>query len=91
MYYARFTPSWNPFQKYSISTPLWWQQGTQVYGTKSGGGGNYQQIGLGLTVSRKLTQKLSASLGYRFIEETADQAGLAYTENIVDLNFSYQF
>lgn len=89
-YFVRLDPSWHLFQKYSLSTPLWWQQGTRIYNNQSSGG-NYQQIGAGVTVGRALTKKLSASLGYQFVDETADQAGLTYTVNTVDLNFVYQF
>ena len=98
-YFARLTPNWNLFKNYPISTSLWWQQGTQVYNNTGNGGEDYTQIGLGVTVSRSLTKKLSASLGYQFIQETssqaskpsANQSNLNYTENIVDLNLSYQF
>jgi hypothetical protein len=90
-YFARFDPIWNLFQKYTLSTPLWWQQGTSVYGTTAGGTSNYQQIGLGLTVSHAITKKLSGSISYRFVQETSDQSALDYTDHIVDLNFSYQF
>ncbi len=90
-YFARLTPNWNLFNKYSISTPVFWQQGTRVYNTTAGGNADYQQIGLGLNVGRSLTKKLSASIGYQFVQETSNLAGLAYTVNIVDLNLSYQF
>ena len=95
-YYVRLNPAWNLFQKYTFSTPLWWQQGSQVYSTRGGGNnGDYQQIGAGLAVSRALTKKLSSSLSYQFVEETSDQSSLKsslnYTVNIVDLSFTYQF
>lgn len=90
-YFTRLNPSYSLFQKYTFSTPIWWQQGTRVYNYTAGGAADYQQIGLGITVSRSLTKKLSASLGYQFVDETSNQNGLAYTVNIVDLNFTYQF
>jgi hypothetical protein len=90
-YFVRLTPSWNLFQKYSISTPIWWQQGTQVYGSTRGGATDYQQIGAGFSVGRSLTKKLSASIAYQFVEETSNQGGLTYNVNTVDLNFVYQF
>ena len=89
-YFARIDPSWTVFQKYTVSTPLWWQQGTRIYNSTAGGA-NYQQIGLGLTVGRSLTQKLSATMAYQFVQETSNLRGLAYTVDIVDLNLIYQF
>lgn len=90
-YFVRLNPTWNLFKKYGLSTPFWWQQGTLVYNYQAGGIADYQQLGLGVTVSRQVTQKLSASVGYQFIDETSNQAGLIYTVNIVDLNLTYRF
>ncbi len=89
-FFARVDPVWTVFEKYSVSTPLWWQQGTRIYSTTAGGA-DYQQIGLGLTVSHNLTQKLSASMSWQFVQETSNQRGFAYTVDIVDLNLMYQF
>jgi len=90
-YFARLSPSCNLFKNYTFSTPISWQQGTRIYNSKAGGVADYQQIELGISVSRVLTKKLSVTLGYQFVEETSNQTGLAYTVNTVDLNFSYQF
>lgn len=89
-YYVRLTPNWNLFQKYTITTPLWWQQGTLVYNGLAGAE-NYEQMGLGLNVSRSLTQKLSVGASYQFVRQTSDLANYSYTVNIVSLNFTYQF
>jgi outer membrane protein assembly factor BamA len=89
-YFARLTPNWNYFNKYSVSTPVFWQNGSRVY-NNSAGAADYEQIGLGLNVSRSLTEKLSAGFSYQFVQETSNQSGLAYTANIVDLNFTYHF
>ena len=90
-YFVRLNPVWNLFKNYGLSTPFWWQQGTLLYNYQAGGIADYQQIGLGVTISRQVTQKLSASVGYQFVDETSNQAGLAYTVNIVDLNLTYRF
>ena len=91
-YFVRLDPSWTLFRKFSFSTPLWWQQGDSVYNNSANGIGSYEQIGAGLTVSRSLTQKLSASVSYQFVKETSSRlSNQNYTENIVDLNFTYQF
>lgn len=89
-YFMRLDPNWTIFEKYTISTPVWWQQGTRVYNT-SASVSDYEQIGLGLKVTRCLTQKLSVSVSYQWVDETSNQAALAYLENIVGLNLTYQF
>lgn len=95
-YYVRLNPTWQFFDKYTINTPISWQDGTLIYSSSAFGTTDYQQIRLGANVTRTLTKKLSATLGYQFVQETSNQSsyqqsGLNYTENIVDLNLSYQF
>ena len=89
--FVRLQPNWNIFKKYSVSTPLWWQHGTQVINNTVNSNADYDQFGLGLNVSRSLTQKLSAGISYQFVQESSGQANLNYTVNIVGLNFTYQF
>lgn len=90
-YYVRLEPNWNFFKNYSISTPLSWQQGTRIYNTTASSSVDYAQYMLGLNVSRQLTQKLSVAASYQFVRQTSGQANLNYTDNIVSLNFTYQF
>jgi len=89
--YVNLNPNWNLFKKYTVSTPVSWRQGTRVNNNATSNGADYQQLQLGLTVGRSLTQKLSASIGYQFVRETSDSATLNYTINIVSLNLNYRF
>ncbi|HEX9046812.1 MAG TPA: hypothetical protein VF988_07280, partial [Verrucomicrobiae bacterium] len=90
-YFVRLEPGWKFFLKYDLSTPVWWQRGTRVYNMAGSGTGDYEQIGAGLTISRSFGRKLAASLSYRFVQETSNQADLNYAQNIVDLNLTYHF
>ena len=93
LYFVNLQPNWNFFRKYQISTPFWWQEGTQLSNRLYGQGGAtaYDQYGAGINISRAITKKLSGTLSYQFIRENSTQSGLNYTVNIVSLNFSYQF
>lgn len=88
-YFVRLQPNWAFIKNIRLSTPFWWEKGTQLYAL--GGTSDFDQFGAGVNISRGLTQKLTGSLGYQFIRETSSQSGLNYTVNIVSLNFSYQF
>lgn len=88
--FARWTPSWNFIRNYSFSTPIWWMQGNQTY-TQANTSNAYNQYGAGVSLGRQLTQKLSGTLSYQFIQETSDQANLNYIVNLISLNFNYQF
>jgi hypothetical protein len=86
-YDVRWQPNWNFLKDYTISTPLWWEYGTEVYFQSA----SYDQYGAGINVGRQITKKLSGSISDQFVKETSGQAGLAYTVNIVSLSLSYQF
>jgi hypothetical protein len=85
--FVRLNPNWNVLRKWSVGTPVWWEQGTQV----GRGSLTYDQYGAGFTIGRMLTQKLSAQFHYQWVMEISDQASYNYTANIVGLNFTYQF
>jgi hypothetical protein len=89
--YSRYTVRWQPnssfLRKYAISTPLWWEHGTELYFQTA----SYDQYGVGINIRRQLTQKLSGGISYQFVKETSGLPDLNYTDNIVSLSFSCQF
>jgi hypothetical protein len=90
-YFVRLQPNWNFFRKYQLSTPFWWQKGTQLYALGGAAAADYDQFGAGINIGRAITQNLSGTLAYQFIRESSGQSSLNYTVNIVSLNFSYRF
>lgn len=86
-YTVRWQPNWSFLRKYTISTPLWWEHGTEIYYQSA----SYNQYGAGIDIRRQLTQKLSSGISYHFVKETSGQPGLNYTDNIISLSFSYRF
>ena len=86
-YFVRLEPQWNLLHKYSISTPISWERGSQAFYQND----KYDQYVIGVTIGRQITQKLSGSLGYRFIKEDSSQVNQGYVNDIVSLSFSYQF
>lgn len=90
-YFVRLQPNWNFFRKYQLSTPFWWQKGTQLYALGGAAAADYDQFGAGINIGRAITQNLSCTLAYQFIRENSGQSSLNYTVNIVSLSFSYRF
>jgi hypothetical protein len=84
---VRWSPNWKFIEDYTFSTPFWWTHGTQFYEQAN----TYDQYGGGLNVGRQITEKLSSSFSYQYIQESSDQAALNYTVNIISLNFAYRF
>lgn len=89
--YVSVSPAYNLFNHYQISTPFTYQSGTQPGFTPTSGVANYDQLVLGITVSREITKKLSASAEYQYVDEESTLATLTYTVNIISLNITYQF
>jgi hypothetical protein len=90
-YFVRLQPSWNILKDYQLSTPCFWEKGTQLYAQAGAMAADYDQYGAGINLGRAITQKLSGSLAYQFVKETSAQPTLNYIVNIVSLSFSYQF
>jgi hypothetical protein len=86
-YFAYWAANWQIVQKVTLSTTFRYEHGTQLYGYVE----TYDQYGPGLSLSRKITDKLTASLGYQVYWRTSDQPGRNYTVNIVSLNLDYRF
>jgi hypothetical protein len=86
-YTVRCQPNWSFLKNYSISTPLWWEHGTQIYFQSA----TYDQYGAGISLGRRITAKLSGNLSFQFIQENSNQPRLNYTVHIVGLNLTYQF
>jgi hypothetical protein len=86
-YFVQLSPAWNFINKLQISPSFRWEQGEQVVAHAV----NYDQYTVGITTGYALTQKLSASVYYRWVMETSIQQSLNYTANIVGLSLNYQF
>ena len=89
-YFVRFEPDWNIFRKFTLTTPVTWEHGTQLNGV-SNSNLTFDQINAEISLGCNLTQKLSATLSEQIVHESANQINSVYTVNIVSLNFSYQF
>ena len=90
-YFVRLNPNWNFIYRWNFGTSVSWEHGTQVATGTAAGGLSYDQYNLGFNVNHQITQKLSAGMNYRWVMETANQAALNSTQNIVGLSLAYQF
>jgi Putative beta-barrel porin 2 len=87
MYYVYWQANWKFIRDVTLGTTFVFNHGTQVIT----GGETFDQIGPGITLSRLVTQKVTASLGYQYYYRTSDLPGRDYTVDIVSLSFTYQF
>ena len=86
-YFVRLNPSWNFIYKWNFGTSFSWEQGTQVGVSAL----SYEQYTAGFSLGHQLTRKLSVEMHYQWVMETANQAPLNFTGNIVGLSLAYQF
>jgi hypothetical protein len=85
-YRVALTPNWRILNRISLGTPLWWERGEQFYYQAN----KYDQYGAGISLSRQITERLSGSFNYQYVQEDSDY-GSSYIVNTISLNFSYQF
>jgi len=86
-YFVRVQPNWTFLQKYTLSTPFSWEDGTQVYQNTV----NFNQFSGAIQLGRQITKHLSATIYDRLTVETSSQTAYDYTVNIVGLSIIYQF
>lgn len=87
LYYARLQANWHVLEKITLSTSFDYDGGTQYdYGKEE-----FDRFGGGISAARNITEKLSASLGYRIYVRDSDLSYRTYTVNIVSANVSYKF
>jgi hypothetical protein len=86
-YYARIAANWNILYQMTLGTYFSYEYGTYLTGSQE----TFDRYGLGLTLGRSITKKLSATLGYQFYIRNSNLAGQSYTINFVSLNLWYAF
>jgi hypothetical protein len=91
-YYARYGAAWQLFRKTSFTTSFSYQN--IAYPNFARSGGSHETIdyyGLGLTLSRPLAQRTTASVGYQFYFRDSSVKGNDYTQNRLVLTVAHAF
>ena len=86
-YFAHWQANWQILQKMSLGTSFSYEHGSEL----SSGGETYDQYGPGISLSRRITSKLTSSLGYQIYWRDSNEAGRNYTVQVVSLNLYYTF
>ncbi len=99
LYYARYNVIWKIIRDVGLGTYFYYEHGT--YPTHTGRlssdllislpGETYDRYGVGVTVTYRLMQKLSANLGYRLTLKDSDTQYRGYTQNALILGLTYRF
>jgi hypothetical protein len=87
MYYARLTTDLNIVRNWRLKLLFSYENGSETGGL----GESFDRYGVGGSISRSLTKKLTASLNYNFWDRFSDLPDRTYTENQVLLNLTYNF
>ncbi len=88
VYFARLSVNWKLLQKITLTTTVDYDGGTQY---EAASVEDFSRIGGGIALSRGITEKLSASLGYRYYQRDSNLPERSYGVNVVNLNFNYAF
>ncbi len=86
-YFVHWYGNWNLFRKIMLITGFLYDNGKET----GQFGETFARYGLDISLRRPLTQKLSASLGYRFFLKDAVPTDFSYTVNSILLGLDYRF
>jgi hypothetical protein len=87
-YFANYSFSWDAMEGLGVSIHVGWEHGND---SASNLGEVYDRVWVGPSVSKRLAEKLTATLGYRYVTKMSDRDPLDYEQNLVTLSVSYRF
>lgn len=85
---VRYQADLKVMQHTTVSPRAFYEDGREL---KTAGGESYTRFGVGVGLTRQLSEKLRASLGYAFTLKESDLALRSYRQNSVTLDLSYRF
>ena len=88
LFYIRYYATLNIIQHWSFQPRLMFESGNETRGLIQD---NFTRYGVGLSVGRRVTQKLTSSLTYDRLVKNSDRTNFDYTQNRLVLNLLYQF
>jgi len=83
------TANWNLLRKTSVATTVSYEHARTS--AVSSTGETLDRYGFGITLGRRLTEKMSGTLGYQFYLKNSDLANSDYLQNRLVLNLVYTF
>jgi hypothetical protein len=84
---ARLALNWNILRKTTLTTSFDYEHGKQFYGTTE----IFDRYGPSVSLARRITAKLSASLSYQYFWRSSDLPDRDYSNNILQLMLTYRF
>ena len=85
--FARLDCQWLFLRQIALSTSFQFQHGTQLGFNQE----TFDWFGPAITASRRLTAKLTSTLGYQFYWRTSDLPNRDYSANVLTATLNYQF
>lgn len=87
MYTLRWSATWKLLKDIRMGTSFSYEHGTYPYGYEE----VFDRFGPGLTLSKRLGEKVTTSLSYRVYWRKSNLAHRDYIANVVGLNLAYRF
>jgi hypothetical protein len=87
MYLLNWSASWNLLKDIRLVTRFTYEHGTYPYGVEE----VFDRFGPGLTLSKRLGERLTANLSYTRYWRESNLPQRNYTANVVSANVNYQF
>jgi hypothetical protein len=87
LYTASLTANWHILREFTLSTGFLYEHGDYLDLYVE----TFDRYGPNVTLSRRITEKLTASLEYQYFNRSSDVPNWTYQVHIVSLNLRYQF
>jgi uncharacterized protein (PEP-CTERM system associated) len=75
----------------SLEAHFQYEVGKEPGGVVLGGDEEFDRLGMGLTLRHSLTKKLTASIGYEYVDRTSNLPERTYDQNRVFLSLNFTF
>jgi len=89
--YARASINWNVIRGYNLGTSFGYENGEEAGRVLGGDNEQFDRFYGGISIYKRLGEKLATSLGYYRYQRDSNFRGLGYTQNRLVLNVSYSF
>ena len=87
LYFVRWQANWRLFQNITLGTSFVYENGSYLQSNQE----TFDRYGPGLSVSRPLSRKLTASMAYQYYNRESNLPYRTYTDNVLTLSFNYKF
>jgi hypothetical protein len=86
--YANYNLSWQATNNFTVNPNLWWENLDDSQATNRQ---TANRFGADLTLSYNINERVTTSLSYQYVIKNANPSSDGYSQDVVNLSFTYKF